>query len=182
MNLRESDEWLMGQVRRGKRDALEKLVRRFASPLLTFIERMVGDRHRSEELFQEVFLRVWTRRKQYKLDRSFRAWLYAIAANRCRDEFRKRSTHEVTAPEIETTPTDDPSATQTAIATETATIVFTAVTLLPPQQRTIVVLRTWNGLSFGEIAEIVGTAESTVRSNMHRGLASMRRYLEPRVK
>ncbi|MGH7129556.1 MAG: sigma factor, partial [Planctomycetaceae bacterium] len=64
---RESDEWLMGQVQRGHCACLEKLVRRYASPLLTFIVRMIGDRHRSEELFQEVFLRIWQKRGQYKL-------------------------------------------------------------------------------------------------------------------
>ena len=70
---------------------------------------------------------------------------------------------------------------QTAIATETAAIVETALTRLPTQQRTVVVLRVWNGLSYAEIADVVGTAESSVRSNMHRALATVRRYLEPRL-
>src|SRR5262245_52272206 len=85
----EPDEWLMGQVALGRREHLEPLVRRFASPLLTFIQRMVGDRHRAEELFQEVFLAVWVKRAQYRFPRSFRAWLFAIAANRCREDYRK---------------------------------------------------------------------------------------------
>src|SRR5262245_49892609 len=62
----ERDEWLMGQVALGKRECLEPLVRRYASPLLTFIRRMVGDAHRSEELFQDVFLAVWNKRTQYQ--------------------------------------------------------------------------------------------------------------------
>jgi DNA-directed RNA polymerase specialized sigma24 family protein len=56
MNARtDRDEYLMAQVRLGKREYLEPLVRRYASSLLTFIDRMVGNRHHSEELFQEVF-------------------------------------------------------------------------------------------------------------------------------
>ena len=71
----ERDEWLMSQAALGDQRCLEPLVRRHASPLLTFIWRMIGDEHRSEELFQDVFLAVWTRRKQYEFPRPFRAWL-----------------------------------------------------------------------------------------------------------
>jgi DNA-directed RNA polymerase specialized sigma24 family protein len=59
------DEWLMAQTARGDRESLEILVRRYSSPLLTFIRRMIGDEHKSEELFQEVFLAVWQKRRQY---------------------------------------------------------------------------------------------------------------------
>jgi RNA polymerase sigma-70 factor (ECF subfamily) len=69
------DEWLMGQVARGRRDSLDVLVRRYASPLLTFIMRMTGDRHVSEELFQEVFLTVWIKRRQFDQFRRFKPWL-----------------------------------------------------------------------------------------------------------
>jgi RNA polymerase sigma-70 factor, ECF subfamily len=67
------------------------------------------------------------------------------------------------------------------VATETAALVANAVELLPPQQRAVVVLRVWDGLSYAEIAEIVGRSQGTVRSNMHHGLAAMRKYLEPRL-
>src|SRR5438270_11994312 len=87
---KDTDEWLMAQVAAGRRDHLEPLVRRYASPLLTFIRRMVGDPHRSEELFQEVFLAVWSKRQQYQFPRSFKNWLYTIALNRCRQDFRTR--------------------------------------------------------------------------------------------
>ena len=62
----QSDEWLMGQVALGGRQHLEPLIRRYASPLLTYLERTIGDRHRAEELFQDVFLAVWTKRKTYE--------------------------------------------------------------------------------------------------------------------
>jgi RNA polymerase sigma-70 factor (ECF subfamily) len=178
------DEWLMVQVANGKREQLEPLLRRYAGPLLTFIDRMIGDRHRSEELFQEVFLAVWTKRRQYQFPRPFKAWLYAIALNKCRADFRARagpaalplddsSTVAPLAPE--------PSPADTAIATETAALVSTAVTRLPAQQRAVVVLRIWDGLSYAQIAEIVGRREATVRSHMHHGLAALRQYLEPRL-
>jgi len=68
----QSDERLMRAVADGRREALDTLLRRYASSLLTFIHRMVADRHRAEELFQEVFLSVWTSRGTYVFPRSFR--------------------------------------------------------------------------------------------------------------
>jgi len=179
----ERDEWLMAQVAKGDRDHLEPLIRRHANPLLTFIRRMVGDRHQSEELFQEVFLAVWKHRGQYEYPRPFKPWLYAIAANKCHAQFRTR-TIAAAAPlddDDAAASSPDPSPVETAIATETAALVSAAVTRLPAQQRTVVVLRIWQGMPYAEIAEVVGRAESTVRANMHHGLAAIRKYLEPRL-
>src|SRR5262245_17859848 len=176
----ERDEWLMAQVAFGRADLLEYLVRRHAAGLLTFLARMVGDRHRAEELFQEVFLAVWLKRKQYQHPRPFRPWLYAIALNRCRAVFRIRAPAPVTlAPGDPAAP--EPLPEEQAIAAETAGQVARAVTLLPPQQRAVVVLRVWQGLPYARIAEVVGCTEGTVRSHMHHALAALRRELEPVV-
>lgn len=180
-----SDEWLMRQVVRGQREHLETLVRRYASPLLTYIQRMVGDRHRAEELFQDAFMAVWEKRRTYRFPRPFRPWLFSIAINRCRQSFRQSPAADILPlqdvgtqlPEAAT-----PSPVQAAVATETARLVASAVANLPPQQRTVVVLRNWNGLSYAEIAEIVRCGEATVRSHMHLALAGIRRYLEPRMR
>jgi RNA polymerase sigma-70 factor (ECF subfamily) len=178
------DEWLMAQVADGKREHLEPLIRRYAGPLLTVIRRMVGDRHRSEELFQEVFLAVWIKRRQYTFPRPFKPWLYTIALNKCRADYRSpafpaRVTGESSL--VEAVVAREPSPSAKLVATETATLVSHAVSLLPPQQRAVVVLRIWDQLSYAEIADIVGRSEGTVRSHMHHGLTAMRKYLEPRL-
>jgi RNA polymerase sigma-70 factor (ECF subfamily) len=178
------DEWLMAEVRLGERAALEPLIRRYATPLLTFIQRMIGDRHHSEELFQEVFLAVWKKRRQYQFPRPFKPWLYRIAINRCRAAFRGRGVPTCDFPKEDslTAPGDsDPSPPDQAIATETAALVTAAVTRLPPQQRLVVVLRIWDELSYAEIASLLGRTEATVRSHMHHGLAALKQYLGPRL-
>lgn len=176
----DADEWLMAQVALGNRHYLAPLVRRYASPLLTFIRRMVGDEHRSEELFQEVFLRVWTKRKQYRFPRSFRSWLFAIAANHCRTDYRRRrlATVSLAGDEEFSVQSAGRSPVESAMATETARQVSAAVERLPARQRTVVVLRIWNGMSYGEIAEVLGCTDATVRSHMHHGLAALRGWLE----
>ncbi len=175
----ERDESLMQLVAAGRADLLEWLVRRHAAGLLTFLARMLGDRHRAEEQFQEVFLAVWLKRRQYQYPRPFRPWLYAIALNRCRAVFRLRTPAPLSL--AESPAGDDASPADQLIAEETADLVSRAVTRLPPQQRAVVVLRIWQGLSYARIAEVVGCTEGTVRSHMHHGLAALREALQPLV-
>jgi RNA polymerase sigma factor (sigma-70 family) len=176
----DSDERLMQEVAAGRRDRLEVLVRRYAGPLLTYIRRMVGSEHRSEELFQEVFLAVWVKRTQYKFPMPFRAWLFTIATNRCREDFR-RPRPEVRGGDLladESSPSREVNPMDAAIQSETAEAVAKAVAQLPPKQREVVVLRVWNQLSYAEIAKVLGAQEATVRSHMHHGLTSMRKQLD----
>lgn len=177
----ERDEWLMAQVAFGRADLLEFLVRRHATGLLTFLTRMIGDVHRAEELFQEVFLTVWLKRGQYQHPRPFRPWLYAIAVNRCRADFRVRKPSPLPLQTLNEPTTAAATPEEQAISAEAAGQVSQAVTQLPPQQRAVVVLRVWQGLPYARIAEIVGCTEGTVRSHMHHALASLREMLEPLV-
>jgi RNA polymerase sigma-70 factor (ECF subfamily) len=178
------DEWLMAEVAEGKRESLEPLVRRHATPLLSFLQRMAGDRHRGEDLFQEVFLAVWAKRSQYIFPRPFKPWLYAIAVNKCRAAHRQAAWAGLNPYPLEenTVPADaQPSPAETAVAVETAAIIGRALTLLPAQQRAVVVLRLWEQLSYDEIAGLVACTPATARSHMHHGLCALRRYLEPRL-
>ena len=176
-----TDEQLMAQVAAGDRGALERLVRRYANPLLTYLERMMNDHHQAEELFQEVFLRVWLKRTQYRTGKPFRSWVFAIATNCGRSQFRKAKISRSPFVDADEMSDGTDSPVTAAVSTETAAIVSNAVAQLPQTQRTVVVLRIWNGLSFDEIAKSVGCGESTARSHMHHGLNSMRRFLEARL-
>jgi RNA polymerase sigma-70 factor (ECF subfamily) len=175
------DEYLMARVARGQPEFLEKLIRRHASPLLTFIARMVGDLHRGEELFQEVFLTVWKHRRRYDYPRPFKPWLYAIAVNKCRETFRQRTLSPVSLSHGEQASplTAEAQPDESAMASETAALVSQAVTRLPAQQRAVVVLRIWEGLPYARIAEALDRSEATVRSHMHHALIALRQSLGP---
>jgi RNA polymerase sigma-70 factor (ECF subfamily) len=178
----ERDESLMEQAAGGRTDALDVLVRRYASPLLTFIRRMIGDYHRSEELFQEVFVAVWRKRKQFDGLRRFKPWLYAIAVNACRDEFRRRRVVTVPVGDELIEPDGGDDGGDVAVMTEHATLVVAAVATLPIKQRAVVALRVWSGFSYAEIAEVLGRSEATARVQMHDALKALRAQLEPRMR
>lgn len=178
------DENLMANVALGQRAPLEVLVRRHGSALLTFIRRMIGDPHRSEELFQEVFLAVWSKRHQYEFPRSFKNWLYGIAVNKCRADYRLRTDIVSFADDDAALAPSAPglSPIETMIAAETAARVEVAVRRLPEQQRLVVVLRVWQGMSYAAIADLLAVSEATVRSHMHHALVALRKRLEPHVR
>jgi len=179
---RASDEELMLRVAGGRREPLGRLVRRHGSPLLTFIQRMIGDRHRSEELFQEVFLAVWDKRRSYRYPKRFRPWLFGIALNKCKADIRRWSSRaQVIDCPGDCIADNGPSPVQAAVAAETAAIVTEAIARLPAAQRAVVVLRVYNDLKFREIAQVVGRAEPTVRSQMCHALTTIRKYLQPRL-
>jgi RNA polymerase sigma-70 factor (family 1) len=173
------DETLMKRAGTGHHRSFEALIRRYSSPLMTLIKRMIVNHHRSEEIFQDVVFSVWENRLQYEFPRPVRPWLFRIAINRCRAEFRKKSiqktNQDASVSQVESI--DPPEALM--MATESESVIQAAVEKLSEQQRAVVILRIWNGMSYHEIADVVGVGESTVRSYMHHALKSLRISLEP---
>lgn len=178
----ETDDSLMRRVRSGERSSLSILLRRFAGPVMTFIHRSGVPAQNREEVFQEVFLAVWTHRRKFRLTGRFRPWLFGITANKCRAARRqRRSSVEL--------PDDDPRWTGVGAAPvddliqgETSELVAAAVAKLPPRQREVIVMRVWNGMSYADIAAAINRTESTVRTNMSAGLTALRNFLEPRMR
>ena len=182
----DTDEALMAAVAAaGDRAALERLVRRHAGPLLGFVGRMLGgDGRRAEEIVQDALLSVWVKRALYQRDRPFKPWLYGIAVNGCRSEFRSRRwVFDDLPDDLPQTgpPALDGDPTVGLPAGETAALVAAALDRLPPQQRAVVMMRIWEDLPYSEIARVLDRSEGTVRSHMHHGLAALREWLVPRM-
>ena len=176
----EPDETLMARTANGDRACLELLVRRHATPLLTFLARLAGDRHRAEELFQEVFLAVWAKRRQYQHPRPFKAWLYAIAVNKCRAAFRVQPTWSAPLNERDTAAAAVAPA-DAMMAAETADLVGRAVARLPEQQRAVVTLRISGGAFLRPHRRDRRLHGSHGALHMHHGLAALRKHLEHKL-
>jgi RNA polymerase sigma-70 factor (ECF subfamily) len=164
---------LMMAAARGDPASFGVLVRRHAGPLLGFVRRLVGDVHRAEDVVQETFAGVWRARDQFRQSHSFKPWLYKSALNRCRDLLRKRP-DPAPATEADLVPAADEGPIAAAVAVETSALVLAAVDRLPPFQRAVVLLRVWEGLSYGEIGFALSVTEATARSHMHHALGALR--------
>lgn len=173
------DETLMARAALGSDESFETVIERHAPGLLSFIKRMVGNHHVSEELFQDVVGLVWKNRANYNYPSPFKPWLFKIAVNRCREEFRRRDAPKPFQVYVESVPGNFKPPEMEVVSKETSKIVNQAVECLAEQQRAVVVLRIWHGLSYRQIGQVVDASEATVRGYMHHALKKLRLELEP---
>lgn len=184
-----TDEALMIAFREGESRAFEVLVVRHRRGLFNFLLRSVRDRHRAEELLQEVFLRVVRSKARYQQTAKFSTWVYTIARNLCVDESRRakfRRTLPLEAKRggdggandgvsiLDRTSAKQPATDQEAEGPRIQARLAQAIQNLPEDQREVFLMRQLGGLSFKEIAEAVDAPENTVKSRMRYALEKIR--------
>ena len=184
-----SDEQAMARVREADDErAFAQLVRRWEGPIQRLCARMLGDPHRGEDLGQEVFARVFARRRDYQPSGRFSTWLWRIAVNLCYDELRRRRRRAEASLDDETEPASegtadwvapDPAPDEALAAREEAEQVRQAMLQLPEVYRSVLVLRHYEDLKFREIAEVLELPEGTVKSRMAEAMTQLSRHLRP---
>jgi len=176
----------VAQLRRGDLDALAGLLARYQNRLYRYLLRLVRDPATAEDLFQQTWLRVAERIRQFDSRRSFDAWLFAVARNLAIDHLRR------SAPESldEETPSGataaaelrsaEPPAIETVLARERAGRLAAAMTDLPVIYRDVLTLRFEEEMKLEEIAVVLEAPLSTVKTRLRRSLDTLRRMLETR--
>ncbi len=187
----DSDLELMLRVSRGDAESFEVLLGRYRLPLVNYVSRLVGDRALGEDLAQEVFLRVYQARERYQPEAKFTTWLYRIATNLALNAIRDRKP-EVTAAAAEDDPDgaaiaarladSRPTAEQQLMARDRERMIRQAVEALPEKQRAAVILHKYQDVEYRQIAKILETSESAVKSLLFRAYESLRGRLEPLLK
>jgi RNA polymerase sigma factor (sigma-70 family) len=165
-----SDEELMAQVRGGVGEMLGALFERYHVALFNFFYKLTGERSTSEDLVQEVFLRILKYRHTYRPDTAFRAWMYQIARNARVDLLRRRHPEVTWEPELSGSfqPRDP------AQKDQEAALLHAALLRLPEDKREVLVLSRFQDLKYEQIADILGCELSTVKVKVHRALQELR--------
>ena len=160
----------MLQVRDGAGETLGVLFDRYQAPLFNFYCKLTGNRSLSEDLVQEVFLRILRYRQSYQPGTPFRAWIYQIARNARIDHFRK------VRPQTELEPDMLPPVLPTDSAQEQqeAALLHNALMRLPEEKREVLLLSRFQELKCEEIARLIGCEVTTVRVRIHRALQELR--------
>jgi len=171
----ESDEALMERLCEGDIRAFEALFERHANSIHRFLSQRVGDPARAEDLTQETFLSVIRARGRYLLGRSFRQWLYAIASNASRHDLRAHRREGARLRKVAVATSSPITGREGAGVDERA--VRQALALLPDPQREVIVLHTYEGMTFAEIAEVLSSSSVAVRVSAHRGYCRLRKLL-----
>jgi RNA polymerase sigma-70 factor (ECF subfamily) len=188
-----TDEALMLACRDDRGQAMEELYRRYYRQIYSYVCKNFGRREQAEDIVQETFLRVYRNRKTYEPTAKFAVWLYRIARNLCIDESRRYWNRRVSR-ESETTLEEDQ---QSPIDTledrerdvrrlidesrDLATI-HEAIEQLSPEQKEVIVLNKFQGLSYQEIGEIIGSNAESVKQKAYRAHLRLREILKPLLK
>ena len=179
-----TDEELMTAFQAGDDAAFEQLYTRHQRPIYQYIYRRMANGSRAEELTQEVFMGLIRSRGTWRMEASFKTYLYRIAFNQCASEARRadfRANEPLEHPDG--TPrdveADCPAPDAEATRRQEAALVASALEALDDDQREAIVLREYQGLSYEEIGEVLGVAVGTVKSRIFRGKLELKRLLAP---
>jgi len=184
----ESDIELMERVRSGDGNAFSELMMRHYRGVVNYIYRFTNDRGNSEDLAQEVFLRVYRSAKRYKPEAKFSTWLYKIATNLCLTEVKSRGRdRRLGLDDIQENSGDlrDPKSADGYDITfrrEIGGAIFEALKSLPERERTAVILCKYEELPYEEVAEIIGCTVGAVKAYVHRGRMKLIEKLKPYIK
>ncbi len=175
------DRRLMSRVAAGDADALGALYDHYGRVVFGVIYRMLGSPESAEEVAQNAFHSVWRQASAYRPERgSVRTWLLAIARNAAIDWRRSKGnrTERETAIDETLMLVDDLRVEDRVIASLRAERVRAAVASLPREQREVLSLAFWSGLSQTEIAQRTGAPLGTVKSRVRLAMARLREWLD----
>jgi len=165
----------------GEPAAFSALVRRWQQPMARFLFHFVGQKELVQDLCQEVFLRVFLAAPRYRETGQFSSWLYRIALNVVRDfsrsQGRQPKLYQDSVPLV-----DSPGPDTCCEQQELAQLVSQAVAELPEPLRVVLVLRHYQGVNFEQMAQMLGTPASTLKSRFAAALAQLRERLGPLVR
>ena len=179
-----SDEELVARSVGGDVDSFNQLILRWERPIFALAYRVIGREEDARDVCQETFLRAFRALPGFKGQAKFSSWLYRIALNLCRDWIRRqRRAPVMQAPEgvdlVDLVSERGPSESieELVARQELSAIVEQAMTLLPEEQRTAIILKEYHGMTFQEIADLQRCPLSTVKTRLYQGLTVLRRHL-----
>jgi len=183
------DEELMQRLQYRDLRAFRTLYARYGNLVYSTVLRVLRDPQVSEDMVQEIYLRLWRKPDSYAATRGkFVTWLTSVARNRAVDEIRSRNRryrHETASPEEQEREFAGPETEDPALRAEAADqrrIIRIALAALPPEQRETIELAYFGGLTQQEIAERLQQPLGTVKTRIRLGMQKLRAALTPELR
>jgi RNA polymerase sigma-70 factor (ECF subfamily) len=191
---RAEDHELIAAAKAGDERAFGKLMRKYEERVQNHCMRIVGDEQESEDLKQEVFVKVFRSLPNYEHTYAFYTWMYRITQNCCIDRIRKikRQALEISltpgpdeegmdAPREHAIPDETYVPEKAALNNELKAAIESALAKLSPKLREIIVLKEQDGLSYEEIGAMLRCSRGTVKSRLFRAREKLQGLLAPYV-
>lgn len=175
----QDDRQLVALAQGGDPEAFAQLVRRHQKMVYNLALGKTGSHHDAEEVTQTAFLKAWQGIRSFQGKAAFSSWLYRLTANAAIDLLRRRRAPALSLddPDLPPLADRDPGPEETSLAAERRRLLWQAIDRLPEAQRTPLVLREMEGLSYREIAQALDLEEGTVKSRLARARLLLRRLL-----
>jgi len=180
-----TDEELVARSMGGDPESFNQLIKRWEKPIYALAYRTIGREDDARDVVQETFLRAFRGLSGFKGQAKFSSWLYRITLNLCRDWMRRqRRAPVVVTPdgvdlvELAGESEDVETADAAVERKDLSRAIARAMTALPEEQRAAIVLKEYHGLTFQEIADLLGCPLSTVKTRLYQGLTVLRKELE----
>ncbi len=189
MSEREDESRVIREAQAGNLAAFERLIRNYDRQVLRLARSLVGTAEEAEDVYQEVFVRVYRNLSRFRFESQFSTWLYRIVVNYCFNHNRKRKHRGRWVP-LDGSPDEegeswertvkgqatDPEA--VALNRELGQALEVAVGQLSEKQRAVFVLRHYEGYQLKDIAKILRCSEGTVKNHLFRATQKMQRLLQ----
>ncbi|MBF0342622.1 MAG: sigma-70 family RNA polymerase sigma factor [Nitrospirae bacterium] len=191
----EADEGLIDAFKSGQESAFDSLVLRYKDRVFNMCYRMMGDYEEANDCAQDAFIKAYRALMNFRGESSFSTWLYRIVINTCKSRltsikylFFKRMLSTNTKDEntegsltLGDIPDERFSPSRPLEKRQQDDTIQKAIKTLPLQQRTVVILRDVEGLSYEEIASVTGLKLGTVKSKIARARLTLRESLRERL-
>ncbi len=171
-----TEEELILRIKNGDAHAFEQLYELYKGPIANLLYRLTFDRERVDDLMQEIFFRVWRGAQTFRGASKVSTFVFRVAYNVFLSDNRKKRPKPKEFEKI-----TDQAPPDALIAEERIQQVQAAIKQLPENDRMILVLSEYNGLSYDEIVEVLGLPLGTVKSRMFYALQHLRERLKGKV-
>jgi RNA polymerase sigma-70 factor (ECF subfamily) len=178
------DHDLMVKIGHGDHAAFRTLVERHQNSLVGTISKMLGNESDSEDIAQQVFIRIWKHAKRYKPDNKFTTYLYTIARNLVYNESRRRSRKRTSSSDqleedhhLQFPAEANQEPDNHLLESELRIAIDAAIEKLPENQRLALILRRYENVPYEEIAVILKTSVPSVKSLLFRARTTLREHL-----
>jgi RNA polymerase sigma-70 factor (ECF subfamily) len=172
-----TEEELVLRIKNGDMHAFESLYELYKRPVANLLYRLSYDREKVDDLMQEIFLRVWKGVQAFRGASKVSTYIFRIAYNVWINESRRPKRKRP----AEAAKLDEPDPGEALLAKERVELVKEAIKELPENDRIILVMSEYNGMSYEEIGEILGIPLGTVKSRMFYALRHLREKLKGKV-
>ena len=158
---------------RAAREAFTKIYLRYRERVYAYSLRVLSNREDAEDLFQEVFYRVYSRAASFAEERSLGGWIFTIAHNLCMNKIRDRKPQDTLE---DANLFVEPSA---DLGEDWQAVIAHAMSRLPVEYREVIILHEYEGLSYSEITDILHTTIPAIKSRLYRAKGKLRELLTP---